>query len=882
MERIDDSCLLLFDRASAEHSGPAITSTIKGLCESVEYFATTFGINAMPAIDAIGGRSELTRRLQHESVLHLSDDLNRTGRSIKTWTLVVTDLLPQGILIALQTGSGTKIDAAYHQPAAYWLAMSVLAEYRPGVLFSREWPRSGRDGFAMGPVVYELRRMVDTGRVPAIGAVTGLRMQEFGDETEETLYRQGQAARLEAKWFGQRGALARQKTAPHMLHGRAPYAGNNPAPPGTATATVVPGAFDDGGPEQWPDVSLKPGEARYLYVDTPSYRPRPVLVRSTRSQVFLSDGSPAPDQAGLVVWFLAHLGTRDENGQVWDQVRCARHLADSGYSTEALRNLHRPDAVWTINYTSKATLRYSTRNLCRSILDHLDEYATGTFTLAMPGGHGETGTIRGVFPPSGFWLAPGRPAEIRDYLAEVGNAPSGPAHVFAGLPVELNGGAASLEASARRGPPQYHFVQADGHRIRSRHAPIPPVQHDFLIQLLAQGFTANLALPRLAPPDSPVPELDATAREAHRQVAALEAVQEGRLDRLDLDDLQEHTTRAALSRRYHDGELELVRLRTVADLAQKALDVALAPNPTGVHHERLIDLLGALADPRSAVARDLMGEGLTLTAVHEVLQEPDHVPRHRVEVTVRLAIHDGHDTWELVSTGTYEGGPAAKVLPRLTAAVNDLRRGVGLQDSLGADWHRWLGQIRTALGPGGRTTRVHLIDDPRLQRLVMAVMHPTSPEIGADPHHPRLAGPAVSGAGLTALAKRLAEPPALIRQIAAVHGAPPPGHKWLQDAARVVGDAYVAVADTGRADLVQMGKRGAVHQLLRGRFGPEWQRVDQELVLARCAGCGGTARVALRLREAAGSVCLSCRTDRYGVLWPPDYDRYAHPHRRFP
>lgn len=883
VDRIQDSCLLLFDRASSEHSGPAITSTVQGLRDTVKHLASSFGIDAAPAIDCIGGFAELTRRLEHESLLRVNDNLKASGRSIKTWTLVVEDLLSLHLLIALQTGSGTKIDAAYHQPAAYWLASTVIAEHRPGVLFSREWPRSGRDGFAMGPVVYELREMADsTGRPPAIGAITGLPMQEYSDLTDDALYQQGQAARKEAGWLRHRSGLARHKTGDRMLHGRVPYAGNQAAPPGLATATVLPAAFTDGGPEDWPDVSLKPGEARYLYLDTPACRPDPVLIRETHGRVTLPDGSPAPDQVDLVTWFLAHLGTRDENGQVWDRPRCARRLAESGYSTEALRNVHkRTDAVWTLNSTSKDTLRTSIWNLCRSILAHRVEYDTGTFTVTIPGGTEQTVTITDVFPAQGFWLAPGRLAEIEAYLKEVGREPGGPAHVFAGYSVQLNGAAATLEATVRNGPARYHFVQENGHRAKDRHAPIPPVTNDFLVGLLARAFRANAPLPRLAPADSPVPQLRAATREAQRKVDDLAAVQAGRLDRLDREKMSPRTY-ADLDRRYDDGANELDQLIVKAQAAQFALDAALAQPPTGVAHERLIDLVAALADPRSKSARELLRGALTLTATHDVIAEPGHVDRHRVQVTLTLAIHDGRGTWELSQTGSYEGGPAAKVLPRLAEAVQDLRDGVSLRDSLGADWQRWLPQIRTALGPAGHATHAHLVDDERLRQLVMAVRHPPCADVGSDPNHPRLAAPPLTDRELSALADQSGEPVALLHRIAAVHASLTIATKWLQQPSAVAGLAFRLAASSGRVHPDAIGRRGAGWQLRHGQFGPEWDYADGTLVLAACPGCCRTDRVPLRLREADGSICRRCRTDRSEVEWPPEYDRYAHPTRAFP
>jgi hypothetical protein len=135
---------------------------------------------------------------------------------------------------------------------------------------------------------------------------------------------------------------------------------------------------------------------------------------------------------------------------------------------------------------------------------------------------------------------------------------------------------------------------------------------------------------------------------------------------------------------------------------------------------------------------------------------------------------------------------------------------------------------------------------------------------------------------LVDLAAERGEPVELLRRIAAVHGALPRSHKWVPDRSRLVGDAYAAAAGTGRVDPADIGRGDSTYRLLRARFGTEWELVGSILVLQPCSACGGTERVPLRLREADGSVCLSCRTDRSGVPWPSEYDRYAHPVGRSP
>ena len=439
VERIEHSCLLVCDRISAEDSKQALTQVVQGLHEALDALADTYGIDARAAVESLGGRAELMRRLEHEAVEHVTTDLQDEARTITTRVLVITDLLHRGLLLVLQTGSGTKIDTEYHQPSAVHLGR-VIHQHRPQLMFTREWSRTGRDGFGMGPIVYELRLIGDqVGRLPAIGA-KDMRLQELTGEGVASVFHSGQSGAEDAKKFALRALLARQKTGTVMQHGRVPYAGTATAPPGLACAVVLPGGFTDGGPQDWPNVSLRPGTARYLYLDTPGCRPDPMLVRTGRALVVLPDGTPAADQVANVRWFLERFGTVDEDGLLWDRLRCARGLVARHYSTEALRNKHRrPDAQFTLNPTSAKALRRTARNVCRSILTHLEEYETGTFTFAMPGQHGESVTITGLVPPQGRWIEPGRYAQIRGYLDVVRPVPNRPAMVFTGHPVTFNG-----------------------------------------------------------------------------------------------------------------------------------------------------------------------------------------------------------------------------------------------------------------------------------------------------------------------------------------------------------------------------------------------------------------------------------------------------------
>lgn len=62
----------------------------------------------------------------------------------------------------------------------------------------------------------------------------------------------------------------------------------------------------------------------------------------------------------------------------------------------------------------------------------------------------------------------------------------------------------------------------------------------------------------------------------------------------------------------------------------------------------------------------------------------------------------------------------------------------------------------------------------------------------------------------------------------------------------------------------------------RGRkgSGEDWVRSNKEVAPAPCPGCGGIRRARLMIEEPIGYVCLNCRQDSEGMIWPTRFDRF--------
>jgi hypothetical protein len=180
----------------------------------------------------------------------------------------------------------------------------------------------------------------------------------------------------------------------------------------------------------------------------------------------------------------------------------------------------------------------------------------------------------------------------------------------------------------------------------------------------------------------------------------------------------------------------------------------------------------------------------------------------------------------------------------------------------------WTQHVRHALGETGQL-RCGAIDDGRILRVVMATIYP-------EPRDALIAS-AIDPTAVAEVACALAEPVALVERVLAVHTQPTSRRRWLLDNSSVAATAYIRARRTGRASLSGLPASWRAGTTLgSGPFGAEWSIAGSVATLQPCSACQGTSRIPLRLREADGSVCRTCRTDRSGVRWPASYDRYRH------
>lgn len=872
--------ILLVERISSKSGASARRQAVEGIFAAGESLALQ-RIDVMPCLHALTpDRLRLWLRTRAEEP---APTLSNQGKLLRHRLLLVDDCAPQGVVFALVAGTGAQTDELLQGPAMDWFA-GLVRRYQPAVIWAREWERWAREGWSFAPLAAALRAITRDYGQPAFGSETGMDLQPMDEDFERRLFEAGARGRKEVQRSRARmvtGAAA--NTGPRMEHGRVTWGGNAPVPAGLAKAIVGSGGFAaadraHGAPYDPPDHESP--ARRYLYVDEAPSRPDPAFVHWSHAPTRTHSSDPTAGQAVLVSWFLAHFGAPHPDGGLWDRGRCARYLVEHGYWTDGLGRAqkNRPDAAFTLSADSRWRGRVRARIVCRSILSNLSFYRTGVLTANLHGVRPRT--VSGVVPHTGAWMTEEDYLRITGYLAAALRTDPTNRRVFAGQKLTVNDLPAQLQAS-NRGPQRYYLADCrdagNSRRIGDRATPLPPITHAFLVRLIVEAFKKADRFPRMSRPQQQVAQgLVEEVRRTQARLAELEQDQQRTRARLDegafgayRDTLNEEFNNRAPLVAQAAAELQLVEGNLEAH--QRAMR---EPDRLGPADQDLLPLARALADPRSPTARALLRGALTLAVRTHRVTRRDHVVTV-VDVSGELLVHNDDGTFVLPLHGRFEAGPRTSSSDRVGDAIRAARDGVPLRHSLGADYRRWLPEVRDALGETGQL-RCSTVEDPRVLRLIMATIYPPvsiQPQRGSAPTG-RVPIPA---SAVRRVARGLGEPSALVRRVLQVHTQPADRRRWLQDNSRVAAVAFRAAARTGRVSRAVFAPIGGGLRLLgEGPFGDEWALGSEGAVLRECAGCGGVRRVPLRVREATGSVCRSCRTDRAEVVWPPAYDRYGH------
>lgn len=762
-----------------------------------------------------------------------------------------------GVVALVQWGSGTKLDDEDRQPALHIVAEQIRT-HRPALVFGAESRGWGRHPFEMGTLVSAMKTVErELGCPPYIGHLEMAPARGTDPDTERALFDQGMTGRQEASTTisrTTRGAVA--QVVRGLVEGPWRYPCSAVPPPPVALARLRQAAG-------------RPGH-QVAFLDTPAARPDPDAVVYGLPQARTADGRLA-DQVANVRWFYETWLTPG-----WTTKQTAAHLVRHGYSTQALRRQRGDDgAVFTLR--PGASEHRDAWNVCDSIWQHREFHLTGELVQAF--GDGSRIPVT-VLTPDGSPLAhPQQVQRIEKALAELASVRSRPrSYLLSGQPVLVDGEPSRLVPRVRRdGTVSYVYERVAPRPRQDRHHAGVPLPHDVLVGALLEALAAT-ASGRLVPAASPRGDQD-LALEVERLTADLQA-QEKHVQDVQARYRKELTRATSELRLQAAGEAVD---QAAADLTEvkAALLVArdrLHDQPggaAGVPLAQLFPLAASLRDPldqtHRATLRHAIGDFTIRTGREAVMRD---TRRHQVDFAFDLTLVEPDGAaWTVPVSGSHITGSSADTHERLMSILASMRDGVPAMEAMPSRaWYPWL--LATL---GGHRPVVLKIRDPRLLRLTMAVLHPPSKSpapafLGRGPGDVTpLVGPPLTPRQRTAAARRLGEPASLLHRIADVHGAAPrPMRAWLLTRRPRLGALVLEAATTRRgldpADLPRFPPR-CLDEFL--------EQVDGRLRPTPCPHCGSRRRALTRLGVIPGLLCLTCRRDDLGHIWPRrPYDSY--------
>jgi hypothetical protein len=848
----------------ARFSGPSGTRSYVQSAQQLMLAADALadvGVDVRPLLPA---ESDLVDLLHAQE----AEESVQDGKPFQHRHLELTDTKPQGLVVLLQCGTGVKVDdVSMHQPAALRIARVVQQE-QCALVFTNEFERWGR-GNVSHPIFHALRSLR-----PSLGGLPWIGDSHFGPApanaaTERHVIEVGTAAAQEAERIVSRtrGAQRYQGRSRAMQDGRARWPTGARPPFGLAAVRLRN------------PISGAPGDS-IVFIDEPASRPDEAEVAYGLPQLFevaRRGREPQPvDQVAIVRWFFRTYLT-----QGWDRAATVAELERLQLSSTAVRR-HRGDVAAVAGGPAGTRFR-----LCNLLLKDLEFYETGRLEVAAYDG-GEPIVVTDVFPADGEpWVSVEDAERLRRLQAEqVRTRPRRRVSTFAGQPLAVDGAAGNLSHRQVPDGSVVYYVTREHSRQRltaMRAAPALPIPHDDLVASIADAL-------RLAGSVSLAPLIGVGVDVRQQQKAELARIT-GDITRLEskqaerkhkLDMVSKPTAVASIEEQLENGSRALAALQLASTRAAAALRQS--PNDgRGLDLALLWDFLAALRDPYDSTYRLTLRDSIVgFTERTERLQHRDGI-EHVVTWDFELLVRDPEvGVFRLPVHGerrqrTLNPLRAPRTTPLLVAAVDGLRAGVTLPETLGSGYKAYLPALRTVLGlPDGGRFMLTAIEDPRLLRIAMAIAHPVlvGPQELGPRGTPRLAGPAVAEADLGRLARRLREPAALLRRMNRVYVLEPPGGRTVPrpyPRGRQLAALYTAAAGGG-----SVRPASAVGRLLQpgGRAEQDWDDVEGggRVRIRSCVHCRGTERVALRLQEVAGSVCLGCRRDREDVPWPEEYD----------
>ena len=839
-------------RYSGSDGPEARRMAVDDLYGSAEVLAHNSGIDLSPVLP---DRQTLIHALEEAPV---TTSMTIDGTRFRNRYAVLDLRQRAGVVLLLSNGTGHLLDEEGRQPFVEE-ATSLIRRYRAAFFACKRLDRLAREDWGAAPIMVAIRQLgMFLSDEEGLGRMdTARSISSFVRGTGS----RNQASNLpKASRTGQVN-----RSGDVFLDGRVAYHIQTTPPPGCGVVWLK-------------GAGTTPTE-RVLYLDCDGARPSPAQVASGLAEVYDVDGQPV-DQVANVRFLLSRYGHPD-----WPARRLIDELEARGFSTPGLRS-HNGDVSATIDADR------SGRQVLSTVMGHLQNYERQELHIQV-GAAEEPHVITNFAPLDGEpWATEADFARIRNHLRDRDQRLEKAVHLtFAGLKARLNGRPVTLitgQRSSESAPRRYRFVDDRYYPERSvpvvRRLNLPP---DLWAASIVQSLRAvdQEVLPRadlLDPesgPDDGVGRARGELTTIERELAAAESRLDALFTRMEERDSTgelvatgQYFTR--LQQDYNQlAETELPKLRARRDQVAKRLDDLLAARPDAAEASQLLHLVASLKDPQDARYRQLW-----LASLHHV--EFTHTPPEPGQMGRRLS-------WRgAIEFGTPDG--AAVLIP--FAGLHDTIRRQGVPQNAVTDTA--VDRCLQAMSDGVPFRQVEV---PNARFLIGALRERLGGISGAGMPILTCEDPALVRITTRALLRRdepasrvateLSVPVRLIERVRDINLNPSRG--WLIDADRSEVAAYVLAArDQGwvhTTDVMELAdaSRGSVYNLMSRlrRETPLWESHRKRGYRLRACECGSLARAPMRLREVSDVVCLGCRRDLAGMVWPEEtYDRYrAHP-----
>jgi hypothetical protein len=752
----------------------------------------------------------------------------------------------RGAHFLLSAGSGRKMDKDALQPVLVREA-EMFRSVRPGLLFSKRLDRLGRSAWGFG----ELMSLVE-----ATGAWMG---DESGLHAPDEINsfrvfmdgRRGQTAADQMPKQTRTGMASR--TDGTMVDGRASYHVAHAPPPGTVRLGML-------------GIGNCLGDT-LLVLDSPAYLPDLAQVATGMPMVLTAAGEHV-DQVANVRWVLSVLGRPE-----WSRRALVTELSRRSMSTTTLRLHHGAGA--TVQLPTADADSYP---ILDTILNNVELYESGHLRRALGVDGVDDVVIDNVMPTDAPWASPEDFARIRAWLARNGERARGRRSLsLSSLSGTLNGQPARLISSAQRvrgGAPGYVVRRRDpglrrGYQLRENREPV--ITHTALARSIVEGIAAAGNVP-LLPQTSELPEdrdLRATGTKLEARVTELRAESGALLDRLTQKDaggrfvVGDHLL-ADLNTRYEDlrGTQIPEAERLLADAKVELEDRRAARGRAAAagRSEDLLRLVESLRQPS-----DMSWSAMWLNAIEdfdvttELLRRAGH-NTYVVRWAGRIVFSELSDRWAIPFQGESHIGSGTRLQTRIERLVSELLAGIPFDEGQTERRHTLKSELAATFGVPSRAFLLGTCRDPRIIRTAARLLLDRTRDDAT-------------------IAAEVDQSVAFVQRIREVYLDPTRrGAAWLtRDQLQVAAWHGLASRAGGVVRLADMAdysssRKAALSSLMSSRHWAQWTRLPhrQGYRLAPCSACGGHRRAPMRIPEPIGLVCLDCRKDEAGLLWPVD------------